>query len=216
MESNRYFFDVTLCKKLKLRYKLAIWTAGVLLSFVLLLQSNTFLSKHEPLNAKILVLEGWLPDYALKEGIKKFQEGGYEKIYTTGGLLGTGSYLKEYRDYAHLAKATLVAMGMDEHDVIAVAAPDVKRERTYHSALAMKKWIDVNKVETKRLDLASLGPHSRRSSMLFQKAFGEEFEIGSIALVPEDYDPEKWYRSSEGVRTTINELIAYIYVLLLK
>jgi hypothetical protein len=51
--------------------------------------------------------------------------------------------------------------------------------------------------------------------MLFQKAFGEDYEIGSIALIPEDYDPEKWYSSSEGVRTTINELIAYVYVVLL-
>jgi len=107
-------------------------------------------------------------------------------------------------------------MGMDEHEVIAVAAPDVMRDRTYHSALALKRWIDVNKIKAKRLDLASLGPHTRRSWILFQKAFGEEFEVGSIALSPEDYDPERWYNSSEGVRTTIGELIAYVYVVLLK
>lgn len=216
MESNRYFFDMALCNKLKLRFKLGLWTAGLLLFIAVLLQSNAFLSKAEPLYAKVLILEGWLPDYALKEGIQKFKEGRYEQIYTTGGLLERGSYLKEYKSYAHLAKATLVAMGMDEKDVIAVAAGDVKRDRTYHAALALKKWIEVNKIEEKRLDLASLGPHSRRSSMLFQKAFGEDFKIGSIALVPEDYDPEKWYSSSAGVRTTINEFIAYVYVLLLK
>lgn len=216
MESNRYFFDMALCNKLKLRFRLGLWTAGLFLFFAVLLQSNAFLSKAEPLYAKVLILEGWLPDYALKEGIQKFKEGRYEQIYTTGGLLERGSYLKEYKSYAHLAKATLVAMGMDEKDVIAVAAGDVKRDRTYHSALALKKWMEVNKIEAKRLDLASLGPHSRRSSMLFQKAFGEDFKIGSIALVPEDYDPEKWYSSSAGVRTTINEFIAYVYVLLLK
>ena len=207
---------MAICKKLKLRYRIGLWTVVILLFSSLILQSNTFLSKDEPLHAKILIMEGWLPDYALKEGMQKFKEGEYEQIYTTGGLLERGTYLKEYRDYAHLAKATLMAMGMDEHEVIAVAAPDVMRDRTYHSALALKRWIDVNKIKAKKLDLASLGPHTRRSSMLFQKAFGEEFEIGSIAVAPEDYDPEKWYRSSEGVRTTIDELIAYIYVLLLK
>lgn len=216
MEPNRHFFDMAICNKLKPEYKLGLWTAGLVVFFAILLQSNAFLSKDEPLHAKVLILEGWLPDYALKEGMQKFQEGGYTQVYTTGGLLGTGSYLKEYRDYAHLAKATLMAMGMDEQEVIAVAAPDVKRDRTYHSALALKKWMEANKVEAKRLDLASLGPHSRRSSMLFQKAFGEDYEIGSMALLPEDYDPEKWYSSSEGARTTINELIAYIYVVLLK
>ena len=216
MESNGYFFDTQICKKLKLGYKLGLLTAGSLLFFALLLQSNAFLSKNTPLQAKILIIEGWLPDYALKEGMLKFKEGGYEQVFTTGGPLGTGSYLKEYRDYAHLAKATLLAMGMDEQEVIAVAAADVKRDRTYHSALALKKWMEENRVEKKNLDLASLGPHSRRSSILFQKAFGKEYEIGSIALMPEDYDPEKWYSSSEGVRTTIGELIAYVYVVLLK
>jgi len=216
MELNRYFFDMQVCKKLKLLYRLGLWVAGLLLLFALLLQSNAFLSKNTPVHAKILILEGWLPDYALKEGLQKFKEGEYEQIFTTGGSLERGSYLKEYRDYAHLAKATLVAMGMTQQEVIAVAAADVKRDRTYHSALALKRWIEVSKIEAKRLDLASLGPHSRRSSILFQKAFGEDYEIGSIALVPEDYDPEEWYSSSEGVRTTIDELIAYIYVMLLK
>jgi hypothetical protein len=216
MESNRHFFDMEICNKLKLRYKLGLWTAGVVVFFAILLQSNAFLSKDEPLHAKVLILEGWLPDYALKEAMQKFHEGEYQQVYTTGGLLETGSYLKEYRDHAHLAKATLMAMGMDEHDIIAVDAPDVKRDRTYHSALALKKWMEVNKAEAKQLDLASLGPHTRRSSILFQKAFGEGYEIGSIALLPEDYEPEEWYSSSEGVRTTINELIAYVYVVLLK
>jgi hypothetical protein len=216
MESNRYFFDMQICKKLKLRYRLGLLMAGLLLFFALLLQSNAFLSKNSPVHAKVLILEGWLPDYALKEGMQKFKEGEYEQVFTTGGPLESGSYLKEYRDYAHLAKATLVAMGMDEQEVIAVAAADVKRDRTYHSALALKRWIEVNKIEKKRLDLASLGPHSRRSAILFQKALGEDYEIGSIALAPEDYDPEEWYSSSEGVRTTIDELIAYIYVMLLK
>ncbi len=187
------------------------------------MHTNAFLSKNEPLSSKTLVVEGWLPDYALEKVAQRFQDEHYSTIITTGGPLEIGSYLKEYKDYAHMAKASLIAMGMKEEDIIAVAGPDVKRDRTYHSALALKKWIYQNKFDAHVLNLASLGPHSRRSTILFEKAFADEnialnntVEFGSISIVPEDYDPRRWYASSSGVRKTINELIAYIYVLLLK
>lgn len=187
-----------------------------LLFFSLLSQVNSFLSKSSPLSSKVLVVEGWLPDYALVEAAKIYKEDKYTKMITTGGPLGVGSYLKEYKDYAHLARATLIAVGMQENELIAVAAPDVKRDRTYHSALALKTWIKGNNLDIRSINLVSYGPHSRRSSMLFQKAFVGELEVGSISISPQSYDPKKWYSSSEGVRTTINEFIAYVYVLLLK
>lgn len=209
-------FDTALCKKLKLKYKIILWLGSFLLFLAFMFQANAFLSKNEPLKSETLVVEGWLPDYALQQVMEKFKTEKYRNVITTGGPLKTGSYLKEYKDYAQLAKATLVAMGMDEKDVIAVKAPDVKRERTFYSALALKGWMDDHDVHPSSLDLVSLGPHARRSTMLFQKAFKDEVKIGSIAITPEDYDPDKWYGSSEGLRVTINELIAYIYVVLLK
>jgi hypothetical protein len=223
LKINDILFYSKECKVLKLQYKVLLFIVSLFIFTVVLLQTNAFLSKHEPLVSKVLVVEGWLPDYALEKAVQRFKEDKYTKIITTGGPLGVGSYLKEYKDYAHLAKASLLAMGMDKENVIAVAAPDVKHDRTYHSALALKQWINENMFDVQAINLASLGPHTRRSTMLFRKAFAEEsivlknrVEIGSIAIVPEDYNPKKWYASSEGVRTTINELIAYIYVTLLK
>jgi DUF218 domain len=213
---NNTFFYQEQCQKLKFRYRLSLGITLSLLIGFFLFQSNAYLSKHAPYEAEILIVEGWLPDYALEEAIEIFKRGEYKKMITTGGPLWHGSYLKEYRDYSHLAKASLLAMGMKDEDVIAVPAPDVKRDRTFHSALALRRWILENDMQVKIMNLASLGPHTRRSTILFQKAFEDEVNIGSIAIEPEDYDPKKWYTSSEGVRSTINELIAYFYVLLLK
>lgn len=223
MKINDILFYSKECKVLKLQYKVLLFIVSLLIVTIALLQTNAFLSKHEPLLSKVLVVEGWLPDYALEKVVQRFKDDQYTKIITTGGPLEVGSYLKEYKDYAHLAKASLLAMGMKKEDVIAVAAPDVKRDRTYRSALALKQWINEKKFDVQTINLASLGPHTRRSTILFKKAFAEEsivlknrVEIGSIAIVPEDYDPKKWYASSKGVRTTINELIGYVYVVLLK
>ncbi len=217
MKMNKTLFEQKICTTLKLQYKLLLLLILLILFLALLLQSNKFLSEHAPVKTKVLVVEGWLPDYALEEAMLIYAKGGYTKIITTGGPLSRGSYLKEYKDYAHLAKATLVAMGMQEESVIAVPAPDVKRERTYHSALALKEWMKQNRFEGRAFNLASLGPHTKRSTMLFNKAFSQNsIAIGSVSIVPQEYEPQKWYASSAGVRTTINELIAFVYVLLLK
>ena len=197
-------------------YKLAI---GVLVSFVLLFllsQTNAFLSLNRPVKSDVLVVEGWLPDYALEEAMAIYKSENYQLIITTGSPLSVGSYLVEYVDLAHLAQATLLALGMKADEVVAVPAPDVYRDRTFHSAQAVKKWMLANDVQIKTMNLVSLGPHARRSTKLFQEVFADEVEIGSIAIESRDYDSDRWYASSVGVRSTIDEAIAYVYAVLLQ
>ena len=63
----------------------------------------------------------------------------------------------------------------------------------------------------KRIDVATVALHARRSRLLYQKAFGSQTEVGIIALDDLTYDPAHWWRYSEGVRETIGESIAYVY-----
>jgi len=210
------FFIMKECKVLKWPYKIALWSLILLVTLILALQLNSFLSKNNPLPSKVLIVEGWLPDDALVKVVALYRKEGYTKMITTGGPLGVGSYLKEYKDYAHLAEATLLKLGMPRESLVAVAANYVKRDRTYHSALVLKEWMQENGMHPQYINLASLGPHSRRSSILFQKAFASSVEVGSISISSGDYESKKWYTSSTGVRVTINEFIAYVYVLLLK
>jgi hypothetical protein len=53
-----------------------------------------YLSKSDQVRANVLVVEGWLPDYALELAYNKFQKNGYDYIVTTG--------LKYYSDYYNL------------------------------------------------------------------------------------------------------------------
>jgi hypothetical protein len=43
-----------------------------------------YLSKSEQVKANILLVEGWLPDYALKIAYERFQKNKYDYIFTTG------------------------------------------------------------------------------------------------------------------------------------
>ncbi len=80
---KKIFFNHVMCYKLKFVYKLAI---GVFFSFVLLfllLQTNAFLSLNRPVKSDVLVVEGWLPDYALEEAMAIYKREDYKKVITT-------------------------------------------------------------------------------------------------------------------------------------
>jgi hypothetical protein len=51
-----------------------------------------YLSESDQVNANILIVEGWLPDYALEMASKEFQKNGYKHIITTGLTLPTDFY----------------------------------------------------------------------------------------------------------------------------
>ena len=85
-----------------------------------------------------------------------------------------------------------------------------RKDRTYNAALAVEQWFQENGVSVRSIDVMTLGPHARRSRLLFQKAFGKEVRVGVISVEDRDYDPDHWWASSQGVREVVGEAIAYI------
>ena len=65
-----------------------------------------------------------------------------------------------------------------------------------------------------KVDVFTLGAHARRSRLLFEKALGDEVAMGVIAAPDQTYDQDHWWRSSNGVRTVLSELIAYLYAVI--
>jgi hypothetical protein len=64
------------------------------------------------------------------------------------------------------------------------------------------------------INLMSLGVHSRRSRLLFDQAFDGDLRVGIIAVEDRNSYGEYWWKFSNGVRSIVNELFAYIYALL--
>jgi len=171
----------------------------------------SFLAVNDPIDNGALVVEGWLPDYALQEAITEFGRGHYRRIFVTGGPLENGAPLSEYRTFADLGAATLVRLGLNTNAVQAVPAPRVRLDRTYASAVALKDWLHIQGVTETTFNVISLGAHARRSRLLFEKAMGNGYHIGVIAIENQDYDAKRWWASSAGVRATTDEVIAYVY-----
>lgn len=187
---------------------------ATLLMVMAALLVHPFLAVTDPAPAEVLVVEGWVPDYVMEEARIEFERNHYRRLYVTGGPLEIGGYLSEYRTYAELGAATLIRMGMSKSMVEAVPAPSVRQDRTYISAVALKNLLRRQSTSAISINLMSLDAHSRRSRLLFQKAFGDDSRVGIIAVENREYDARHWWQFSQGVRTVIGELVAYVYALI--
>jgi hypothetical protein len=183
----------------------------VLCSVATVLNIHSFLSPVSPVAADALVVEGWLPDYALEAAAQEFASHHYSLCIVTGGPTEAGTYLSKYGNFATLAFLTLRKLGIDSEKVVAVPSPMVNKDRTYASSVALRAWVDKTQYPMKAINVFSLGCHSRRSQMLFAKALGKRVSVGVIACHDRTYDSRHWWHYSSGVRTVTGEGLAYIY-----
>jgi len=185
---------------------------GLIITMLLTLTNiHQFLAVSAPIKADTLVVEGWLPDYAIKSAIAEFKKGEYRQLITTGLPLGKGYYLAEYKNYAELTAATCIALGFDKDKVIAVPAAKVVKHRTAASALALRDWLATSALKVDSINLYSFATHARRSWMIFKAVLNPQIKVGVIAAEPEDYNPQEWWKSSAGFRSVTGEIMAYIY-----
>jgi hypothetical protein len=171
----------------------------------------SFLAVNEPVPSDVLVVEGWVPEYALKEAVNEFRKGKYRVVVTTGAPIFSHPTLLNFDNYAELASAYFVKVGIDEKMVAPVPATKVERDRTYESALALRNWLMRGPAKVHSLDVFTLGAHARRTRMLFQYALGNDVVVGVIAARDETFNSEEWWKYGSGVRSVIGEFLTYAY-----
>lgn len=170
-----------------------------------------FLAKNAPVKTDVLVVEGWIPDYAIAAAMKEFQSGEYKTLIAIGAPMPRGAYLSSYKNFAELAAATLIALGFDRQKLQVVSTDFTPECRTQNAAIALKKHLETSNPPILSMNIFTFGPHSRRTWLLFRRVFPAPMEVGIVASQPLLYDAKSWWNSSEGVRTVVGELIAYLY-----
>jgi hypothetical protein len=194
------------------------WLAMALVVLVVLAggvaSTEPFLAANRPLHRGLLIVEGWVPDYALEAAKRQFETHAYELVLVAGVPVEHGSYLSWATNHAYLAAATLQKLGLPAERVVPVPCPEVPRNRTYAMARRVREWLETHPGHV-QVDVLTLGVHARRTWLLYQLALGPEYSTGIIAAGDRRYDPKRWWRTSSGFRTVIDELIAYVYAKLL-
>jgi hypothetical protein len=159
----------------------------------------------------ILVVEGWLPKQGLAQTVALVHTDGYRRVFTTGTVAKDDWNARPGETYAELAAERLLKLGLPGNLVQAVPCAEERKDRTYNSALAVKNWCATNHIPLDSLNLVTIGPHARRSWMLYREAFGKDVKIGVITFRSDNYDPSRWWCSSDGFRDVTGEAIAWLY-----
>ncbi|MDR3458992.1 MAG: YdcF family protein [Verrucomicrobiae bacterium] len=176
------------------------------------LNVQPFLAQTRRTDTRILVVEGWVREFALKSALTEIQSGRYQKVYTTGGpIAGSDGATNDFNTAASVGAEWLVKAGVPADLVQMVPSHVAGRDRTYSSAVALREWFRTNHVTVASVNVLTEDVHARRTRLLFQEAFGKTMEIGIISVPNPDYVPKRWWRYSEGVREVLGESIAYVY-----
>jgi uncharacterized SAM-binding protein YcdF (DUF218 family) len=171
-----------------------------------------FLTTTHRVNADVLVVEGWIHEYAVRAAVKEFQSNHYLRIFTTGGPVeGTGGYINDYYTSASVGADLLKNAGVPPELVQMVPSRVMDRDRTYGSAVALRNWFREHNMPVSGIDVVTEDLHARRTRLLFQKALGNKVTVGVIAIPNPDYDANYWWRYSAGVKEVISEAAAYVY-----
>lgn len=171
-----------------------------------------FLALNAPVGARTIVVEGWMDADALDEVVAALARVPYERVITTGGPRRVWPPRHDLPTYADAAAEYLRQHGLPREKVIAAPAPYTERDHTYTSALAVREWQNRSGIRLDAIDVYSVGPHTRRSRLLYEIALGPAVKVGAYAAHVTDYDPGAWWRTSDGARDVVEQALGYLWV----
>jgi uncharacterized SAM-binding protein YcdF (DUF218 family) len=123
-------------------------------------------------------------------------------------VVATGRSLRSYASTTDLMKRDLLDHGVPAAAIIPLnhRAEDTRDEALVVSELAASHgW--------KKILLVTSNYHTRRSEYIYERTLPPGTQLRVIAAPDNDYDPQSWWRSSEGVRIFFHEFGGYLHAL---
>ena len=182
----------------------------VLCSSLILKQLGQYLAPHQVVNQGVLIVEGWQNKKALETSYARYRQGNYSLLVTTGGPI-TNNFNGETDNYARRSARYLVKLGLPENQLLIADAPASAQDRTFLSAVIARNKLLEHKPNENYADIVTSGVHARRTHRLYKQAFSPSYTLGIIALTPERYSLEHWWKTSEGTKTVLNEIFSLAY-----
>lgn len=157
--------------------------------------------------ARTLIVEGWLDEDGLDDAIAVVARGRYERVVTSGSPIESWREGLAWPTYAERAADYLRRHGVSRIPVVPVPAPKSAQDRTFLSAVVVRDWLRQQGGAVDAVDLFSSGVHARRSWLVYRIAFGPEIEVGVFAARPRRYPLERWWATSDGAKSVLDEAI---------
>jgi hypothetical protein len=176
---------------------------------------EAFLCSTSRLPAEVLVVEGWIGRNGVRAAAAEFERGSYRYLVTTGGVTDAKGWSEAGWSFAKGAADELARLGVPEDRLIVAPAADAESHRTYNSAVAVRRALDSMEIRPQALNVFTLGPHARRSRLVYAKVEGPETEVGVIGWASPSDEAVPWWRSSDRAKELLTETAGYVYEALL-
>ncbi|MBV9275584.1 MAG: YdcF family protein [Verrucomicrobia bacterium] len=173
-----------------------------------------YLAETRRAPADTLIVEGWIGRQGIRAAVDEFRRGGYRYLVAAGGLT-SGRWEDQPTSYAEMAAQEMVRLGLPKERILVATAEMTEAHRTFESAAAVWQTLRRAGITPRAINVFTLGPHARRSAMVFGKVNSGGPEVGVIGWMPPEYKTEPWWRSSERSRELLEETVGYLYEVLL-
>jgi len=213
-------------ERLCLVQRRTVWCPTLLGSFCLVLlltvpvvwwciSGESFSASTRRLPAEILVVEGWIGSDGVRAAATEFGQRGYQYVVATGGVTEAKGWGQAGWSYAEGAEHELIRSGVPEERIIFAPSRGTESQRTYESAVAVFRALEARSIHPKAINVFTLGPHVRRSCLVFAKVLRPGTEVGGVSWTPSDYQALPWWQSSDRAKELLTETAGYLYEVLL-
>lgn len=156
--------------------------------------------------------DAWLGPDGVRAAADEFKLGSYEYIVVTGDR--TERRWNQSDDSAS-AEEELISSGIPKERIITAPGSHIAHQRTFESVVAAWKALEARGIRPKILNVFTLGPHARRSRLVYAKVFGPSTQVGAIAFVPPNYELQPWWLSERRTLCLLKEFVGYPFEVLL-
>ena len=178
----------------------------------LCIYGESFFSLTRRVSAQVLVVEGWIGNDGVRAAAAEFGRGGYQYIVATGGQ---AEDRQDRSNYAEMAEQELIRSGIPKDKMIIAPTGEIEHERTFKSAVAAWRALKKRGIHPEAINVLTLGPHARRSRLVYAKVYAPATQVGVIAWAPSDYEAAPWWQSSSRTKCFLKEIVGYPFEVLL-
>jgi len=178
-----------------------------------LLHLHNWLCPIRPVpDAKYVAIEGWCPDRVVWAAVQWSKAHDTSRIFTTGIPIERGMFSERDINYADICAHNAVLMGADRAKLRPAPAPVVRRERTRAMAAGLDTALRAEDVPLaeRKINVFTLGAHAWRTQHLMAETLGPTWQVGIISVPNTAYAAPDWWKSSEGAKSVITELVAIV------
>ena len=207
-----YYFT----KLSKIKKKVLLTILFIFILFIAITQIHSFLTLNNPIQAEILVVEGWLDYDYLPIILEEYKRNNYYRIVVVGPDRYDGSEKENDKKipYVELIAMRLRLISKNSINIVAVKSDYVQKNRTFSYLVGFKKWLIRELPNIKSLNLISPSVHARKSYLLLRRILPLSVNVGVISIPALSYNPKYWWLSKSGLWIVFKNIISYTYAFL--